>query len=173
MKHSWMHKVVMGIAVLGILQGCQAAKAPESEKKDTSQTTPSSEQKKVTSDVGATRDVDGVVITLQEAGYTKQRNTVDQDQPKQVVRLQFHIKNTTAEEIGVGSGNFIVYDAENQPLDVYGFDDSFGDVIHTGNELTGPAYFKVNENKPYKVVYMDMDEKIKGEWKIENLKELP
>lgn len=83
--------------------------------------------------VGESAKVDGVTYTLKSVETTDERNEFEDKQPKYVVKVIYHIKNETGDEITIGNDSD-VYDPDNTKLEEYAIDGTGLDSLADGKE---------------------------------------
>lgn len=83
--------------------------------------------------VGESAKVDGVTYTLKSVELTDERNEFEDKQPKYVVKVIYHIKNETGDEITIGNDSD-VYDPDNTKLEEYAIDGTGLDSLADGKE---------------------------------------
>lgn len=121
-------------------------------------------------EIDKAKEVNNLKINPEKAVYTDKRNSMDNKKVKKVVEVTFTIQNTGDKEIGIGAGDFSLFDEEGKNLELYGYPDNFGDVINPGKELKGKGYYKMEEEKPSKLVFENPDGNKKIEWEIGEVK---
>ncbi len=101
-------------------------------------------------DIGKTRTANDLEITLVNVEM-KDSN----DDNKQMVKIDFSVKNTGKEESGAGAGDFIIKTKDGKKYQVYGLNaNNFGDVIPAGKTLKGSGYYEIPTNqKVFTVLY--------------------
>ncbi|MDM5465100.1 hypothetical protein BWGOE3_52370 [Bacillus mycoides] len=117
-------------------------------------------------EIGKAKEVNKLRINPEKVMYTDKRNSTDDKKVKKVVEIIFSVKNEGKKELGIGAGDFSVFDAEGNNLELYGYPDNFGDVVSPGKELKGKAYYKVEGKEPRKLVFENPDGNKKIEWEI-------
>lgn len=83
--------------------------------------------------VGESAKVDGVTYTLKSVELTDERNEFEDKQPKYVVKVIYHIKNETGDEITIGNDSE-VYDPDDTKLEEYAIDGTGLDSLADGKE---------------------------------------
>lgn len=83
--------------------------------------------------VGESAKVDGVTYTLKSVELTDERNEFEDKQPKYVVKVIYHIKNETGDEITIGNDSD-VYGPDNTKLEEYAIDGTGLDSLADGKE---------------------------------------
>ena len=121
-------------------------------------------------EIGEAKEVNKLKINPEKVIYTDKRNSTDDKKVKKVVEITFDVKNEGGTELGIGAGDFSVFDAEGNNLELYGYPDNFGDVVSPGKELKGKAYYKVEGKEPCKLVFENPDGNKKIEWGIAEVK---
>ncbi|WP_254865193.1 DUF4352 domain-containing protein [Bacillus cereus] len=161
---------VIGMALCTIfsLQGCSGEKNIEATNSKSIKQSSKHQEKKEQGEVGKLQHIYPLDLTLKEVTFTSDRNHVEGQQHSKVVRIQIKVKNIGKEDVGIGSGNFMLYDEHGKVYASYGHDQNFGDVLAPEKELKGYAYFTVSEGKPTKVMYQNLEGKT-VEWKIEKI----
>ena len=77
--------------------------------------------------------VDGVTYTLKSVEVTNERNEFEDKQPKYVVKVIYHVKNETGDELTIGNDSN-VYDPDNNKLEEYAIDGTMLDSLADGKE---------------------------------------
>lgn len=83
--------------------------------------------------VGESAKVDGVTYTLKSVELTDERNEFEDKQPKYIVKVIYHIKNETGDEITIGNDSD-VYDPDDTKLEEYAIDGTGLDSLADGKE---------------------------------------
>lgn len=83
--------------------------------------------------IGESAKVDGVTYTLKSVELTDERNEFEDKQPKYVVKVIYHIKNETGDEITIGNDSD-VYDPDDTKLEEYAIDGTGLDSLADGKE---------------------------------------
>lgn len=83
--------------------------------------------------VGESAQVDGVTYTLKSVELTDERNEFEDKQPKYVVKVIYHVKNETGDELTIGNDSN-VYDPDNNKLEEYAIDGTMLDSLADGKE---------------------------------------
>jgi len=83
--------------------------------------------------VGESAKVDGVTYTLKSVEVTNERNEFEDKQPKYVVKVIYHVKNETGDELTIGNDSD-VYDPDNNKLEEYAIDGTMLDSLADGKE---------------------------------------
>lgn len=83
--------------------------------------------------VGESAQVDGVTYTLKSVEVTNERNEFEDKQPKYVVKVIYHVKNETGDELTIGNDSN-VYDPDNNKLEEYAIDGTMLDSLADGKE---------------------------------------
>ena len=83
--------------------------------------------------VGESAKVDGVTYTLKSVELTDERNEFEDKQPKYVVKVIYHVKNETGDEITIGNDSD-VYDPDDTKLEEYAIDGTMLDSLADGKE---------------------------------------
>lgn len=83
--------------------------------------------------VGDTVKVGKVTYTLKSVEVTSERNEFADDQPKNVIKVVYHVKNNSNEELSVGT-DLDAYGPDNNKLKTYPIDNTTVDTIAAGKE---------------------------------------
>lgn len=83
--------------------------------------------------VGESAKVDGVTYTLKSVETTDERNEFEDKQPKYVIKVVYHVKNETGDEITIGNDSD-VYDPDDTKLEEYAIDGTMLDSLADGKE---------------------------------------
>ncbi len=83
--------------------------------------------------VGESAKVDGVTYTLKSAEVTDDRNSLESTQPKYVIKVVYHVKNDTDDELSIG-GDLDMYDPDDNKLDTYPISGTTSDTVAVGKE---------------------------------------
>jgi hypothetical protein len=116
--------------------------------------------------LGEKVNVEGHIITLTNAHYTKERNEFEETQPKEVLGFDIEYQNGTKEEQVVSAGDFEVYDSKGEKMEVYALD-TLTESVQAGKHVNGPAAFGVTGNAPYEIFYTDYTTGSKAKWIME------
>ncbi|WP_285767531.1 hypothetical protein [Peribacillus sp. SI8-4] len=116
--------------------------------------------------LGEKVNVEGHIITLTNAHYTKERNEFEETQPKEVMGFDIEYQNGTKEEQVVSAGDFEVYDSKGEKMEVYALD-TLTESVQAGKHVNGPAAFGVTGNAPYEIFYTDYITGSKAKWIME------
>ena len=94
--------------------------------------------------VGDTVKVGKVTYTLKSVEVTSERNEFADDQPKNVIKVVYHVKNNSNEELSVGT-DLDAYGPDNNKLKTYPIDDTTVDTIAAGKETDVTTGFGANK----------------------------
>lgn len=83
--------------------------------------------------VGESAKVDGVTYTLKSVEVTDDRNSLESTQPKYVIKVVYHVKNDTDDELSIG-GDLDMYDPDDNKLDTYPISGRTSDTVAVGKE---------------------------------------
>lgn len=83
--------------------------------------------------VGESAKVDGVTYTLKSVEVTDDRNSLESTQPKYVIKVVYHVKNDTDDELSIG-GDLDMYDPDDNRLDTYPISGTTSDTVAVGKE---------------------------------------
>ena len=83
--------------------------------------------------VGDTVKVGKVTYTLKSVEVTDERNEFEDDQPKNVIKVVYHVKNNSDEELPIGA-DLNAYGPDNTKLKSYPVDDTTMDSVAAGKE---------------------------------------
>jgi hypothetical protein len=83
--------------------------------------------------VGDTVKVGKVTYTLKSVEVTDERNEFEDDQPKNVIKVVYHVKNNSDEELPIGA-DLNAYGPDNTKLKSYPVDDTTIDSVAAGKE---------------------------------------
>lgn len=83
--------------------------------------------------VGESAKVDGVTYTLKSVEVTDDRNSLESTQPKYVIKVVYHVKNDTDDELSIG-GDLDMYDPDDNKLDTYPISGTTSDTVAVGKE---------------------------------------
>lgn len=83
--------------------------------------------------VGESAKVDGVTYTLKSVEVTDDRNSLESTQPKYVIKVVYHVKNDTDDELSIG-GDLDMYDPGDNKLDTYPISGTTSDTVAVGKE---------------------------------------
>ncbi|MGR6001539.1 hypothetical protein ACT7C7_27745 [Bacillus cereus] len=65
-------------------------------------------------EIDKAKEVNNLKINPEKAVYTDKRNSMDNKKVKKVVEVTFTIQNTGDKEIGIGAGDFSLFDEEGK-----------------------------------------------------------
>lgn len=140
--------LILSALLLTVLAGCMA------------------NQEEQTDDMGKTKKNNGFSITITEKERYKDRDPIEKDPPKDVVKLKMEIKNESNGERGIGSLDFKAFDKKGEEIPHYGYADNFGDVVGIGKTLHGSVYFVAKEKGIAKIQYTDPDTAKTTTWNL-------
>lgn len=83
--------------------------------------------------VGESAKVDGVTYTLKSVEVSDDRNSLESTQPKYVIKVVYHVKNDTDDELSIG-GDLDMYDPGDNKLDTYPISGTTSDTVAVGKE---------------------------------------
>ena len=83
--------------------------------------------------VGESTKLDGVTYTLKSVEVTDDRNSLENTQPKYVIKVVYHVKNDTNDELSIGS-DLDMYDPDDNKLDTYPISGTTFDTLTVGKE---------------------------------------
>ena len=83
--------------------------------------------------VGESTKLDGVTYTLKSVEVTDDRNSLENTQPKYVIKVVYHVKNDTNDELSIGS-DLDMYDPDDNKLDTYPISGTAFDTLTVGKE---------------------------------------
>jgi hypothetical protein len=83
--------------------------------------------------VGDIVKVDDVTYTLKSVTTTSERNEFEEKKPKYVIKIVYHVKNGTDDDLSIGVDDD-VYGPDNNKLDSYPISDDSLDSIAPGKE---------------------------------------
>lgn len=114
-------------------------------------------------DVGVTMRLNKMDMTLDNIVTT---NASSDNKDKKMIILEFSLKNTSKTEQPIGANDFKVIDNKKE-YEIYGLEsDNFGQVLESGKELTGKAYFEVPESLEKATIAFKPENKVLGEWDL-------
>ena len=136
----WVLIIVVVGAVAGGLGGNKGANSDSSAKQSTTAKTKTKKKvvKKLT--VGDSVKVGKVVYTLKSVKTTSYRNAFKKKQPKNVIKVVYHVKNQGKEDLPIGT-DLDVYGPDNSKLDTYPVEDLTFDSVAAGKEADVIAGF--------------------------------
>lgn len=94
--------------------------------------------------VGKSAKVGGVTYTLKSVEVTDERNEFEDKQPKYVIKVVYHIKNETGDELPIGS-DLDMYDPDNNKLEEYAIDGTTLDTVADGKEADVAVGFSADK----------------------------
>ncbi|PFI43444.1 hypothetical protein COK06_00015 [Bacillus cereus] len=83
-------------------------------------------------EAGTSKEINNLKINPEQVVYTDKCNKTDNTKIKKVAEVTFYVKNTGEKELGIGAGDFSMFDEEGNNLELYGYPDNFGDVVASG-----------------------------------------
>lgn len=119
--------IIFGVSSMGNDSGNGGEKVSSSTTKQTTQ------KKMNYYKVGDSVKVGDVVYTLKSATTTKERNMFEDKKPKYVIKIVYHVKNGSDEDLSVGVDDD-VYGPDNNKLDNYPLNNTTLDAIAPGKE---------------------------------------
>lgn len=93
--------------------------------------------------VGDSVKVGDVVYTLKSVEKTDERNQFEEEQPSNVIKVVYHVKNESDDNLPIGT-DLNVYGPDNQKLSSYAIENTF-DSIAPGKEADVTAGFGTNK----------------------------
>ncbi|MEG0078349.1 MULTISPECIES: DUF5067 domain-containing protein [Enterococcus] len=93
--------------------------------------------------VGDSVKVDDVTYTLNSVELTDQRNQFEDNQPAQVVKITYTVKNNGKEDIPVGA-DVEVYGSDDKKAETYANENTMGSVA-SGKQMDVTAHFALNQ----------------------------
>lgn len=93
--------------------------------------------------IGDTVKVGDAQYTLNSVELTNERNSMEESQPAQVVKITYTMKNDGDSDLPVG-GDIEVYGADNKKAETYPNDNTMGSVA-PGKEMDCTAHFALNQ----------------------------
>lgn len=135
----WVLVIVVVGAAAGGLGGSKSSSSDSSAKQST---TTKAKKKKVVKNltVGDSAKVGKVVYTLKSVKTTSYRNEFEKKQPKNVIKVVYHVKNQGKEDLPIGT-DLDVYGPDNSKLDTYPVEDTTLDSVAPGKEADVIAGF--------------------------------
>lgn len=94
--------------------------------------------------IGDTVKVDKVTYTLKSVKLTKERNQFEDSNPKYVLKVTYHVRNETSDDLAVGT-DLNVYGPSNSKLKTYPLNDQTIDSITAGKEADVVTGFGTNK----------------------------
>jgi hypothetical protein len=113
--------------------------------------------------LGEMVNIEGNIITLTNARYTKERNEFADKKPEEVIIFDVEYQNSTQEEQLIDGSDFEVYDKTGEKMDTYPID-YITETVQAGKHVKGRAAFGVSGKAPYEVYYNDMLTDTKAKW---------
>ncbi|MBC1474819.1 DUF4352 domain-containing protein [Listeria grandensis] len=106
--------------------------------------------KTASDDIGKTRVANNLEITLADIQLK-----ISNNDKKQMIQLDFAVKNTGKEEAGAGAGDFVIQTKDGKKHAMYGLNaKNFGDEIAAGKTLKGPGFYEIPvDQKEVTVLY--------------------
>ncbi|KGL37335.1 DUF4352 domain-containing protein [Listeria sp. SHR_NRA_18] len=128
-KRNWLMVFLLSIVVAVAISGCG---------------------KTASDDVGKTRVANNLEMTL-EGTQLK----ISNDDKKQMLQLDFSVKNTGKEKAGAGAGDFKIQTKDGKKHAMYGLNaNNFGDEIAAGKTLKGSGFYEIPaDQKEVTVLY--------------------
>lgn len=111
-------------------------------------------------------DVNGTIITVNNAAFTDERNEFDETNPEKVLKIDLTVQNSTQEEIFADVGDFEVYDAEGTKMEIYSLDNLM-ETLQAGKNISGSAFFGVTSKGPYELYFKDFVDEKTAKWIID------
>ena len=103
--------------------------------------------------VGDTAEVSGVKFTLNKVSTTDERNEFEEEEPNEVIKVEFELENNSDEEISVG-GDLQVYDGTGNQVDSYANENTMGS-LKPGKKMQGVDHFGIEEG-PVEIYFQPM-----------------
>lgn len=94
--------------------------------------------------IGETVKVGKVTYTLKSVKTTKERNQFADSKPKHVIKVTYHVKNNSKDDLSIGT-DLDVYGPNNQKLKEYPLNDQTFDSIAAGKEAKVVTGFGTNK----------------------------
>lgn len=138
--------LVIALFVVG-LAGCSSKDNSKGNDNGGTKISSSSSSKKSTTNfykVGDSVKVGDVVYTLVSVEKTDERNQFEENQPANVLKVTYHVKNESDEDLSVGM-DLKVYGPNNTKLETYPIDSTTLDSIAPGKEADVISGFGTNE----------------------------
>lgn len=107
--------------------------------------------------VGESAKVDGVTYTLKSVELTDERNEFEDKQPKYVVKVIYHIKNETGDEITIGNDSD-VYDPDDTKLEEYAIDGTGLDSLADGKEADVTVGYSADKLGTFELQFCPIDD---------------
>lgn len=107
--------------------------------------------------VGESAKVDGVTYTLKSVELTDERNEFEDKQPKYVVKVIYHIKNETGDEITIGNDSD-VYDPDDTKLEEYAIDGTGLDSLADGKEEDVTVGYSADKLGTFELQFCPIDD---------------
>ncbi len=101
----------------------------------------SKESKEDATSIGDTQTVEEYEITINEISFTDERNQFEENDPENVIRIDYTVKNNSDEDVSYSGSDFKVY-VDGKETSVYPNDNSMG-ALSPGRSLDGVAYHTV------------------------------
>lgn len=103
--------------------------------------------------IGDTAEMDDVKFTLQDVSLTDERNEFEEEEPTEVVKIEFELENNSDEEVPVGA-DLQVYDGTGNQVESYANDNTMGSV-KPGKKIQGVAHYGIEEG-PIEIYFQPM-----------------
>lgn len=141
----WVLAVIIIVIIGGALGGSEDKTASDNGGKKVESTTKSSKKKEETSfyKIGDTVKVGNVTYTLNSVSLTDERNEFEDNQPAQVVKITYTVKNDGDSDIPVGT-DVEVYGPDDKKSETYANENTMGSVA-PGKQMDVTAHFKLNQ----------------------------
>lgn len=107
--------------------------------------------------VGESAKVDGVTYTLKSVETTDERNEFEDKQPKYVIKVVYHVKNETGDEITIGNDSD-VYDPDNTKLEEYAIDGTGLDSLADGKEADVTVGYSADKLGTFELQFCPIDD---------------
>lgn len=99
--------------------------------------------KTVSDDIGKTRVANNLEITLADIQLK-----ISNNDKKQMIQLDFTVKNTGKEKAGAGAGDFVIQTKDGKKHEMYSLNaNNFGDEIAAGKILKGAGFYEIPANQ--------------------------
>ncbi|MBC1797758.1 DUF4352 domain-containing protein [Listeria booriae] len=101
-------------------------------------------------DIGKTRVANNLEIKLEDI-----KLKISNNDKKQMLQLDFDVKNVGKETAGAGAGDFVIQTKDGKKHRMYGLNaNNFGDEIPAGKILKGPGFYEIPiDQKEVTVIY--------------------
>ena len=147
-------KVLSIILLCILLAACNSNDASSSKNENT---------KLKSNNIGDVVNIDGLEITINNTKYTDDRNQFQENQPEEVLILDFYVENKTDEEIVFSASDFEIYDADGTKMDIYPLDSVVENLL-PGKNASGQGTYGVSGKAPYEVYYTELLKGHKAKW---------